>query len=82
MNDRQPQLHKLLLEDLAELKLTQIAETYRETLDEAARKNTSMLEVLASLIASEVTTASPASTGATDSPSQAASTQDPGKLRL
>jgi len=55
MNDRQPQLHKLLLEDLAELKLTQIAETYRETLDEAARKNTSMLEVLASLIASEVT---------------------------
>ena len=41
------QLHELLLQNLAELKLTQIAETYREVLDEAARKNTSMLEVLA-----------------------------------
>jgi DNA replication protein DnaC len=41
--------------DLAELKLTQIAETYREVLDEAARKNTPMLEVLATLIAAEVT---------------------------
>ena len=55
MTDRQPRLHELLLQDLAELKLNQIAETYREVLDEAARKNTSMLEVLASLIASEIT---------------------------
>jgi DNA replication protein DnaC len=55
MSDRQPRLHELLLKDLAELKLTQIAENYREVLDEAARKNTSMLEVLASLIAAEVT---------------------------
>jgi DNA replication protein DnaC len=47
-------LHELLEQDLAELKLSQIAETYREVLDEAARQNTSMLEVLASLIASEV----------------------------
>ena len=47
-------LHELLGQDLAELKLTKIAEIYREVLDEAARKNTSMLEVLASLIASEV----------------------------
>ena len=55
MNDRHKQLHETLLADLAELKLTQIAETYREVLDEAARKNTSQLEVLASLIAVEVT---------------------------
>jgi len=48
-------IHELLQQDLAELKLTQIAANYREVLDEAARKNTSMLEVLASLIASEVT---------------------------
>jgi DNA replication protein DnaC len=52
---RQPRLHELLLQDLAELRLHQIAQTYREVLDEAARKNTSMLEVLASLIASEIT---------------------------
>jgi len=55
MSERQPRLHELLLQDLAELKLNQIAETYREVLDDAARKNTSMLEVLASLIASEIT---------------------------
>ena len=55
MTDRQPRLHELLVQDLAELQLQQIAETYREVLDEAARQNTSMLEVLASLIASEIT---------------------------
>ena len=46
-------LHALLEQDLAELKLTKVAEIYREVLDEAARNNTSALEVLASLIASE-----------------------------
>jgi len=55
MSDRPKQLHEMLVQDLAELKLTQIAETYRELLDEAARKNTSMLDVLASIIAAEVT---------------------------
>ena len=55
MSDRHKQLHEMLVQDLAELKLTQIAETYREVLDEAARKNSSMLDVLASLIAAEVT---------------------------
>jgi DNA replication protein DnaC len=55
MHDRQQRLHELLQQDLAELKLRKIAEIYREVLDEAARKNNSMLEVLASLIASEVT---------------------------
>jgi DNA replication protein DnaC len=55
MSDRHKQLHEMLLQDLAELKLAQIAEMYREVLDEAARKNSSALEVLASLIAAEVT---------------------------
>lgn len=55
MTDRFPRLHEQLRQDLTELHLTQIAATYREILDEAARKNTSMLEVLAGLIACEVT---------------------------
>jgi len=55
MTDRHSRLHEPLLEQLAELNLTHIAATYRETLDEAARKNSSMLDVLASLVASEVT---------------------------
>ena len=54
-SNRGQRLHELLLQDLAELKLAQIAETYREVLDEASRQNTSMLQVLATLIASEVT---------------------------
>jgi DNA replication protein DnaC len=54
MSNRHQRLHELLLQDLLQLKLTQIAENYREVLDEAARNNTSMLEVLAALIASEV----------------------------
>ena len=55
MSNRQQRLHELLQQDLAELKLRQIAESYREVLDEAARKNTPMLEVLAHLLAAEVT---------------------------
>ncbi|MFM7923367.1 MAG: ATP-binding protein, partial [Planctomycetaceae bacterium] len=55
MTDRHFRLHEPLLEQLAELNLTHIAATYRETLDEAARCNSSMLDVLASLVASEVT---------------------------
>ncbi len=46
--------HELLLQYLAELKLSKIAEIYQEVLDDAARKNTSMLEVLASLLSAEV----------------------------
>jgi DNA replication protein DnaC len=41
--------------DLAELKLLEIAKSYREVLDEAARKGSSMLEVLATLIGLEQT---------------------------
>jgi len=55
MSDRQSKLHELLLQNLAELNLTQIAATYREVLDEVARRNSSMLEVLSSLVASEMT---------------------------
>jgi DNA replication protein DnaC len=55
MSDPHQRLHELLLQDLAELKLRYIAANYREVLDEAARKNTSMLEVLANLMAGEVT---------------------------
>ena len=45
--------HERLMEDLAVLKLLRIAEIYRETLDEAARNNSSMLEVLRTLISEE-----------------------------
>jgi DNA replication protein DnaC len=46
-------LHSKLMHDLEKLKLLRIAETYREVLDEAARRNSSMLEVLSTLIADE-----------------------------
>jgi DNA replication protein DnaC len=48
-------LHELLLQHLNELNLTQMAAIYRETLDEAARRNGSMLEVLMTLTGAEVT---------------------------
>jgi DNA replication protein DnaC len=55
MTDRDhPRGHELFVQHLAELKLTRIAETYREVLDEAARKNTPTLDILAALIADEV----------------------------
>lgn len=47
--------HEKLRADLAELKLHRIAEVYQEVLDEAARKQSSMLDVLATLIGEEVT---------------------------
>jgi DNA replication protein DnaC len=46
-------LQARLERDLAELKLLEIAKGYREVLDEAARKGTSFLEVLAILIGIE-----------------------------
>lgn len=48
-----PERHKQLLRDLAELKLHRIAELYQEVLDEAARKGSSMFDVLAALIGAE-----------------------------
>ena len=41
--------------DLADLKLLEIAKSYHEVLDEAARKGSSMLEVLTTLIGLEQT---------------------------
>lgn len=46
--------HEKLLADLAELKLHRIAEIYQEVLNEAARKQSSMLDVLVTLIGEEV----------------------------
>ena len=46
--------HAKLLADLAELKLYRIAELYQEMLNEAARKGSSMLDVLITLIGEEV----------------------------
>ena len=55
MARREDNLQARLDRDLAELKLSEIARSYREVLDEAARKGTSMLEVLATLIGLEQT---------------------------
>jgi DNA replication protein DnaC len=53
---RDDNIQARLERDLAELKLLEIARSYREVLDEAARKGTSFLEVLALLIAAEQAT--------------------------
>ena len=53
MARRDDNLQARLDRDLAELKLLQIAKSYREVLDEAARKGSSFLEVLAILIGAE-----------------------------
>jgi len=52
---KRDEMHEKLMRDLATLKLSRIAEIYREVLDEAARKNSSMLEVLNTLITEEAT---------------------------
>jgi DNA replication protein DnaC len=53
MARRDDNLQARLDRDLAELKLPEIAKGYREVLDEAARKGSSMLEVLATLVGME-----------------------------
>jgi DNA replication protein DnaC len=53
MARRDDNLQARLERDLAELKLLEIAKSYREVLDEAARKGTSLLEILAILIGAE-----------------------------
>ncbi|HTU18835.1 MAG TPA: ATP-binding protein [Gemmataceae bacterium] len=53
MARRDDNLQTRLDRDLAELKLPEIAQSYREVLDDAARKGSSMLEVLATLIGLE-----------------------------
>ena len=54
MARRDDNLQARLDRDLAELKLTEIARSYREVLDDAARKGSSMLEVLATLFGMEL----------------------------
>jgi DNA replication protein DnaC len=53
MARRDDNLQTRLDRDLAELKLPEIAKGYREVLDEAARKGSSMLEILATLFGME-----------------------------
>jgi DNA replication protein DnaC len=53
MARRDDNLQSRLDRDLAELKLPEFAKSYREVLDEAARKGSSMLDVLATLIGME-----------------------------
>jgi DNA replication protein DnaC len=53
MARRDDNLQTRLDRDLADLKLPEIAKGYREVLDEAARKGSSMLEVLATLVGME-----------------------------
>jgi DNA replication protein DnaC len=55
MARRDDNAHARLERDLAELKLLEIAKSYRDVLDEAARKGSSMLEVLCTLAAIEQT---------------------------
>jgi DNA replication protein DnaC len=55
MTMAQPDQPTQLDRDLADLKLLEIARCYREVLDEAARKGSSMLEVLATLVGMEQT---------------------------
>jgi DNA replication protein DnaC len=55
MARRDDNIQARLDRDLAELKLPEIAKNYREVLDEAARKGSSMLEVLVTLIGLEQT---------------------------
>jgi DNA replication protein DnaC len=55
MTRRDENLQAQLDRDLAELKLLEIAQSYREVLDEAARNGSSLLEALATLIGMEQT---------------------------
>ena len=55
MARRDESLQARLDRDLVDLKLLEIAKSYREVLDEAARKGSSMLEVLSTLIGLEQT---------------------------
>ena len=53
MNPKSETWHKKLVQDLNDLHLTRLAEIYPKILDEAARKGTSTLEILALLIGEE-----------------------------
>jgi len=53
MTRRDERVHKTLEQDLGDLKLFRIAEIYKEVLDEAARKGSTPLQILAVLIGAE-----------------------------
>ena len=53
MTHRDKEVRKTLEQDLADLKLFRIAEIYKEVLDEGARKGTTPLHILTTLIAAE-----------------------------
>ncbi|MFQ5974611.1 MAG: IS21-like element helper ATPase IstB [Alphaproteobacteria bacterium] len=55
MTRRDQNVRPTLEQDLADLKLFRIAESYKEVLDEAARKGSTPLQVLSTLIAAEAT---------------------------
>ncbi len=66
--------------DLADLKLLEIAKSYREVLDEAARKGSSMLEVLATLIGMEQTVRQQRALERRTAASTAAQAEDLGRI--
>ncbi len=80
MSTPNPKRHEKLMKDLAELKLHRIAEIYQEVLDEAARKQSSMLEVLESLVAEEAAVRHNRALLNRIKRAHSAATEDPGKL--
>ena len=80
MSTPNPKRHEKLLKDLAELKLHRIAEIYQEVLDEAARKQSSMLEVLETLVAEEAAVRHNRALAQPHQAGPSAATEDPGKL--
>ena len=80
MARRDDNLQARLDRDLAELKLLEIAKCYREVLDEAARKGSSMLEVLATLIGMEQTARQQRALERRTAAGTASQAQDPGRV--
>ena len=80
MARRDDNIQARLDRDLAELKLPEIAKSYREVLDEAARKGSSMLEVLATLIGLEQTARQQRRPPAATVPSAPPQAEDPGRV--
>ena len=74
--------HQLLQAQLAELKLTQIAELYAQVLDDAARKNSSAFDVLSALVGAEITARHQRALAAANPRSPAPAPQDRGRIRL
>ena len=82
MARRDDNLQARLERDLAELKLPEIARAYREVLDEAARKGSSMLEVLATLFGLEQAARQQRAAAAATPRGTAPQAEDPGRVRF